>query len=229
MNKFYSSSLFSTLLLLMAASANASFVYTYTGSHFNSFSPSSSWNPAMNVTGSFELQDALGSNLAGALITPAGFSFTDGINTITAADVAGDPLLYNVEFSFHTDSSGDITTWSIYLDYGPAGTPFYPGTLGNIGDELVRIHTTGGLLATAWDIGTVFTCTAINPDSSCSTDMAYGEISDSPGTWVVSSVPVPAAAWLFGSGLLWLLGVSAGKPPPYTAGATRRDSVPAAG
>ena len=166
----------------------------------------------MSVSGSFELQDALGSNLAGSLITPASFSFTDGINTITDADVAGAPLLYNVEFSFHTDSGGDITTWSIYLDYGPAGTPFYPGTLGNIGEELVRIHTTGGQFATAWDIGTVFTCTAVNPDGSCSTDIEYGDVSYSPGTWVVSSVPVPAAAWLFGSGLPGLLGISARRP-----------------
>jgi len=162
----------------------------------------------MKVSGAFQLPDALGNNLAGARITPSSFSFTDGVNTITDAGMAGDPLLYNVDFRIHTDSNGDITSWAIYLDFGPAGTPFYPDTLANIGDKLVRIHTTGDLFATAWDIGTVFTCTAINPDSSCITDMEYGDITYSPGTWVVSSVPIPAAVWLFGSGLFGLVGIS---------------------
>jgi hypothetical protein len=165
----------------------------------------------MRVSGTFELQDALGSNLAGSQITPTSFSFTDGVNTITDANVAGDPQLYNVEFDFYTDTGGDITGWSIYLDFGPAGTPFYPGSLGNIGDNLVRIHTTGGLFATAWDIGTVFTCTAINPDSSCATDMEYGDITFSPGSWTVTSVPIPSAIWLFGTGLLALVEIATRK------------------
>ena len=162
----------------------------------------------MSVTGTFELPGLLGNNLTGSQITPTSFSFSDGVNTITDADVAGNPSLYNVEFNFHTDSGGDITSWSIYLDYGPVSTPFYPGTLGNVGDTLVRIHTTGGQFTTAWDIGTVFTCTAINTDRSCATDMEFGDITSSPGTWAVSSVPVPAAVWLFGSGLFTLLGIT---------------------
>ena len=198
----------SVLLIMMTASANASFVYSYTGNNFNSFSSPSSWDTSKKVSGTFELQNALGQDLFGSQITPTSFSFTDGVNTITDTDVAGDPLLYNVEFNFHTDSNGDITTWSIYLDFGPVSTPFYPGTLGSIGDNLVRIHTTGGLLATAWDIGIVFTCTAINPDNSCATDAEYGEIKSSPGTWTVSSVPIPSAIWLFGSGLLGLIGIA---------------------
>ena len=208
MNKSYILSVASTLLLMTTVSANASYVYSYTGNNFNSFSSTSAWDASMSVSGTFELPNALGSNLVGSQITPASFSFTDGVNTITDADMAGNPQLYNVEFSFHTDSNGDITSWSIYLDLGPVGTPFYPDTLGNIGDNLVRIHTTGGLFATAWDIGTVFTCTSINPDSSCATDAEYGDITFSPGTWTVSSVPIPSAVWLFGSGILGLVGVS---------------------
>jgi hypothetical protein len=208
MNKSRILSVVSTLLFIMTASANASYIYRYTGNNFDGFSSTSAWDASMGVSGMFELPNALGSNLAGSQILPTSFSFTDGMHTITSADMAGDPQLYNVEFSFHTDSYGDITYWSIYLDFGPVGTPFYPGTLGNIGDSLVRIHTTGGLFATAWDIGAVFTCTAINPDSSCATDMEYGDITFSPGTWAVSTVPVPSAVWLFGSGILGLIGFS---------------------
>ena len=192
----------------MTASANASYIYSYTGNNFDSFSSTSAWDASMSVSGTFELPNALGSNLVGSQIIPTSFSFTDGVNIITSADMAGDPQLYNVEFSFHTESNGDITSWSIYLDIGPVSTPFYPDTLANIGDSLLRIHTTGGLFATAWDIGTVFTCTAINSDSSCATDMEYGDITFSPGTWAVSSVPIPSAVWLFGSGILGLIGIS---------------------
>jgi hypothetical protein len=38
--------------------------------------------------------------------------------------------------------------------------------------------------------------------------MEYGDITFSPGTWAVSSVPVPSAVWLFGSGILGLIGFS---------------------
>jgi len=38
--------------------------------------------------------------------------------------------------------------------------------------------------------------------------MAWNQIGGADGTYSISSVPVPAAAWLFGSGLLGLVGIA---------------------
>jgi hypothetical protein len=200
------------LFLIMTVSANASYVYSYTGNTFDSFSSPSSWDTSMYVSGTFELQGALGQNLIDSPITPTSFSFTDGVNTITSVDAAANPLLYNVDLRFSTDTNGVIKDWYVLLDFGPVSTPFYPGTLGNIGQTLARIHTEGGVsefgMAASWDVAVIYTCTAINPDNSCATDQDTGGTVANPGAWTVSTVPVPSAFWLFGTGVLGLIGAS---------------------
>jgi len=210
----YRTSMVPALLLIMTASANASYVYSYTGNAFDSFSSPSSWDTSMYVSGTFDLQGALGPSLIDSPIVPTSFSFTDGMNTITSADAAADPLLYNVDFRFSTDPNGVITGWYVLLDFGSVSTPFYPGTLGKIGDTLARIHTEGGVSefgkAASWDVAVIYTCTAINSDSSCATEQDTGGTVANPGAWTVSSVPIPSAFWLFGTGVLGLIGASRG-------------------
>jgi hypothetical protein len=173
------------LLMIMTASANASYVYSYTGNSFDSFSSPSSWDSSMNVSGTFELQGTPELNLIDSPIVPTSFSFTDGVNTITSANAAANPLLYNLDFRFSTDSNGVITGWYVLLDYGQVSAPFEPGTLGNVGDTLARIHTEGGVSEAAkdvsCDVAVIYTCTAINSDSSCSTDQDTGGIVANPG------------------------------------------------
>jgi hypothetical protein len=210
--QMYRISVVPALFLIMTVSANASYVYSYTGNTFDGFSSPSSWDASMYVSGMFALQGALGQNLINSPVAPTSFSFTDGVTTITSADVATNPLLYNVDFRFSTDTNGVITDWDVFLDFGQVSTPFSPGTLGNIGDTLARIHAEGGVSefgkAASWDVAVIYTCTAINSDSTCATEQDTGGTVTNPGAWTVSSVPIPSAFWLFGTGVLGLIGAS---------------------
>lgn len=86
------------------------------------------------------------------------------------------------------------------------GQPF-----SSLGDQHYELFTAkrsfGGSLAKI-DRGRVTECTSLD-SGICVRDFDIGSISDSPGTWSsTTAVPVPAAVWLFGSGLIGLLGVA---------------------
>jgi hypothetical protein len=87
----------------------ASSTYTYTGLDFQSASGPYTTNDF--VSGSFTLASALGDNLVDDSITPASYSFSDGVQTITSASPPSD-----VTFDVSTDGSGNIDGWFINLE-----------------------------------------------------------------------------------------------------------------
>jgi len=191
------------LLLVITFNADASVIYTYTGNPYNSFQSTESvvslpYDNSMFVSGFFEMETALAPNLngidTGDGITLLDLSFSDGVATIDSGNVAAYFL------SFRTNNDGDITDWSMSL----YATPTVP-----IGDQYHEIFSSfgTGLLISNLDIGATIYCNELNASGTiCRTDDYHRGISNVAGTWTISTVPVPAAVWLFGTALLGLVG-----------------------
>lgn len=95
-------------LPLMASSVT----YTYTGNDFETvIAP---YTTSDFVSGSFTLTSPLADNMAESAITPASYSFTDGVQTFSSAAPPAE-----VTFDVGTDASGNIDTWVIELNSGP--------------------------------------------------------------------------------------------------------------
>jgi hypothetical protein len=88
--------------------ANATTTYTYTGHPFDVFFPD--YTASDFVSGSFTLSSPLPSDQpATTLVTPISFSFTDGLQTVTQANV----IASFTTFDIGTDSSGNINLWDV--------------------------------------------------------------------------------------------------------------------
>ncbi|MGI9308989.1 MAG: VPLPA-CTERM sorting domain-containing protein [Gammaproteobacteria bacterium] len=117
------------------------------------------------------------------------YSFTDGRHTLDQSNSG-------INISVAVDGSGQITSWLVDI--------FFPGTPPefNTGDQYGSISTrnnNGPVL----DSGYIYECLYGSGFGTCSTfDFDSATISNQPGTWSV--VPIPAAAWLFGSALAGL-------------------------
>jgi hypothetical protein len=97
----------STLALPMMASP---VTYTYTGNDFQT--ASGLYSTSDFVSGFFTLASALGDNVVDDSITPASYSFSDGVQTISSASPPTD-----VTFDISTDASGNINGWFINLEF----------------------------------------------------------------------------------------------------------------
>lgn len=193
--------LITALLLVFATSVSAStFRYDYfAATTFDTFLTDAGY-PASNpfdtsnaVSGYFEVDDALAANTTFDFFldsTPDGFfySFSDGLNSTTFNDAFD-------YFTLRTDANGDIVEWFIYV--------FAPSA---VGGDFAAISTANCANACGFSImrdeGLI----------SVSGNTAIGRVFDNPGTWSVTEipapVPVPAAVWLFASGLIGLVGVA---------------------
>jgi hypothetical protein len=89
--------------------------YTYTGNDFQT--ATSPYTTSDFVSGFFTLASALGDNLVDDSVTPASYSFSDGVQTITSASPPTD-----VTFEVSTDASGNISGWFINLE---SPSPFF--------------------------------------------------------------------------------------------------------
>jgi hypothetical protein len=94
------------IITIITPSFAATVTYQYSGQHFDTFSPGSSYDSSNSISGSFTLDlSDLGSNLNLSYdnytsdVSTA--SFTDGEQTISSI----------ANISFATDDQGDITTW----------------------------------------------------------------------------------------------------------------------
>lgn len=186
-------------LAAMTSWANAAVFYNYVGSNFDRFRDSAqipgSFDATNRITGWFEVSGAFGPNLPGTNITAdlIDFSFTDGRNTFTPANV----ITTNVAVS--TDDSGNIDTWGVSAG---TGAPLL------LGDQ----QTFFNLLAfpgIASDRSTIRRCVSLEPSGSCNAASEFGEKRTDiiTGTWTISQdaplnlVPAPTALPLLASAL----------------------------
>jgi len=99
-----------TLCVTLASSASAAVRYTYTGGNFTT--ANSPYTTSMHLSGWFELNAPIPPNTpwpADFTAAVTGFSFFDGVNTLTNANSS---LL---SARFKTNGSGGFDTWEIYF------------------------------------------------------------------------------------------------------------------
>src|ERR1700679_1943979 len=101
----------SAILVLSASTliAHADSIYTYTGQDFTSV-VGPLFTTSDFVSGSFTTATPLGDNLDEALISPASFSFSDGVDTINNANATSEA------FEISTNASGAIVDWAIEVE-----------------------------------------------------------------------------------------------------------------
>jgi hypothetical protein len=167
----------SLFFIFYAATASAEYVYSYTSSPYNNFRGSSSFPIGDQVTVTFDSPTLLAANTTYSTVlnlTFSNLSITDGINSCLAPCSGGSA-------SITTNASGLISAWNVDYSFD-----------GNGEDQLIASSTAtvgipGNLLyaATVWEGG----------------QAAFGGTTIGPGTWSVSTVPLPAAVWLLLSGL----------------------------
>ena len=187
------------VLVFSAFNVNASVIYTYTGNNFTS--ATDPYTTDMNVTLQFETASPLSGTGAGALVNVSleilSYTMFDGIKTLSEADSVIDVLM-NID-----TTTGVPTDWAIYAtnEFGKT-----------VGEDVNRMNTIyydfSGGRDSALEAECAFIpveggeCMGLTNIASASVDNLPG----SSGSWTV--VPVPAAVWLFGSGLIGLIGVA---------------------
>jgi hypothetical protein len=159
--------------------------YNYTGMPFVTNVTPFTLN---KITATFELSAALGVIPDTPDIVPNAWSISDGLTTIT--DGATD---FDLTLKVGTNASGDITRWNFLVVRNNTSQL----------NELYSMRTTFSANAGTEDDTTY--CT-VSPSPSCT--FAVARVSNMEGEWKTNTVPLPAAVWLFGSGLLGLLGIT---------------------
>ena len=193
------------LLSIAASPALASVVYGYSGDQFDAFaSIDPTYDTGNFISGTVTLENLLAANTT-STPTILDFSFTDGNQTLSMANGAA---IVAMEFTTDEDS---ITSWRVELNILP------PGPLG-VGD-VTRTIITYNRDADVEDTGRTQTVTAtlpaflfisdLSPDPVPISSIDFGTASTA-GSWTgdIAAVPLPAAAWLFGSGLVGLVGIA---------------------
>jgi len=175
--------------LLLTVPAMADVTYNYTGYDFNTFT-GTDFNAGDSVTGSFTLTSALGDNLGGANIalSSVGFSFSDGVDTITNTTPGINDCFCSPTIDIWTNGSGQITNWEISLTAGELGS-----------ENITAENYYGGIFA-----GNVI------EDSGFISAGEQASTSGSAGEWNVGSpatVPEPGNVALIGIGMLAMAAV----------------------
>lgn len=190
----------SASILIAFTPVKASVIYSYTGNNFDTFWEAGTdaepytYDLSMNITGTLELDTPLDASLVNVGVTPISFTFNDGINTLTNLNTN------TSAFMFSTDANGDITTWSILTAIN-FQDPISEG-------DISKSISTENFGVFNYDIGFTSICTGLT-DTGCLTSLRRGSATISTGTWIETTVvPIPATVWLFGSGLLGLIGIT---------------------
>jgi len=128
------------------------------------------------VTGTIDLATALGDSASGVTIPASNivsFSFSDGVQTITNSTSTFSTLFSQ----FYTSATGVPIAWDVELDLSSGAA----------------IDTCGGT-----DISS---CDPFISKDDLGIGQGAGEVSGDPGTWTVTTTPLPAALPLFAGGL----------------------------
>lgn len=200
--KFFVATFLFAVLSVPTVTNAASVVYSYTGNNFNSFA-GSAFNNTMFVSGYIEVNDFLAPNLVNQSVTPLTYSFTDGVNAITKSDIVAGNGADTLQF--YTDASGNITMWdiSIYL------SPTAPSQIGDTQHQIRTRFEVTFFADETIDFGLLGTCEVLKSGNTCAVfNNSTGEVLNNRGSWSVQVVPIPPALYLFGSGLLGLIGVA---------------------
>lgn len=195
--------IFALFLCAFSAGLNAAPVrYTYDGNDFLFIQPDVP-SGVSNLSGYLQFDDILAPNLDQYQFTWAElqainfqFEFTDG-ESIANDATGGFVSFLPIGGGISTDSTGMITGWKFIIYDGADGIG-----LSNI--------TTSNQPGSEGDI--TYYCTELI-ENGCNGSFAATGI-DGAGQWTMSTVPVPAAAWLFGSaiGLLGWMRRKAAQP-----------------
>lgn len=120
------------------------------------------------------------------------WSISAGSVTITDTDT-GFPSWASSRISISTNASSDIDFWSLNM-FGLPTLPAAPGYGSALYDRLDTSNTPSGIK---------------NDAASSNAAPVFARLDNNPGQWTVentSTVPIPAAAWLFCSAIAGLIG-----------------------
>jgi hypothetical protein len=188
---------FAIMLALLPVSTvfASSVLYNYTGESFDTLD-GTLYDTSMRVTFNFEMDAPLGAGLYHQVVNPLSFKFSDGVNSILSTDAD----LYESYFKFSTDAAGDITDWTAYASAGTRD-------LTAVGESKMAIRSytfISGGVKKVFDRGRQETCNFAPAGDCTRVDLEGGYIiaplasADS----VPAPVPIPAAAWLFGTAVM---------------------------
>jgi hypothetical protein len=190
------------LLSIAASPALAAVVYGYSGDQFDAFNSTTTYDTSNFISGTVTLENLLAANTTSTPVI-LDFSFTDGHQTLSMANGAA---IVAMEFTTDEDS---ITNWRVELNILPSG----PLGVGDVTQTIITYNRD----ADVEDTGRTQTVTGTLPAFLFISDLSSVPISSidfgtasTAGLWTgeIANVPLPAAAWLFGSGLLGLAGIA---------------------
>lgn len=175
--------------LLLSGLAQSATLYSYQGNNFTSVTdnspPAGSYDTSMSITISLlfasDLTEMPLTDISGLVLE---YSFSDGRNTLTHLNST---LVNN---SVAVDAGGEIIDANLSVFSSLGGVQ-------SIGEQELQISTNS-----FFDIGAITECVAEQVWGCSMSQQDVGSTLANPGIWTKSTVvPVPAAVWLFGSGL----------------------------
>jgi hypothetical protein len=205
-NQFAALSIAIMFSFCLVVPAQAAYMYTYAGNTFDSFyadgylaygeDQPQSYDTTMSVGGYFVVLNEIGQGDGRGMEVIYGvqrYSFTDGIRTLTQDNS-------EIELKAKSDAEGNLIRWDVSIYDRTYISSAYESQI----ETEVSISTKDNLtFGGGADYGSTFDCTGGFSGGACGNPSWINSGStDNLGTWTRSfAIPVPAAVWLFASGL----------------------------